>query len=212
VSNEVDGNLVKAAERLARENGVRLDLRQHMWQTIDKDIAGGASFDALLCLGNSLCLVPDNETRRVILTNFYNLIAPGGIMLIDERNYELFQNRRDAIREDPNAFPFLLSDPMYKGTDVRGAPVHISGESVAWRLFNRGEIDGDITWDSIAENFVGDKELHMHSFKRGEMRKLLEDVGFATIDCYVDLKPVVGIPTTSDLADAAFITYIAHKL
>ena len=49
-------------------------------------------FDAVLCLGNSFSHLPDFEggllNQKVALTNFWSMIKPGGILLIDHRNFD----------------------------------------------------------------------------------------------------------------------------
>ena len=51
-----------------------------------------AQFDAVLCLGNSFAHLPDFEGdlqhQRQALRNFKALLKPGGILVIDHRNYD----------------------------------------------------------------------------------------------------------------------------
>jgi len=52
----------------------------------------GAKFDAVMCLGNSFAHLPDFEgdllNQRRALRNFKELLKPGGILVIDHRNYD----------------------------------------------------------------------------------------------------------------------------
>jgi len=54
--------------------------------------SGDSKFDAVLCLGNSFAHLPDFEgdlqNQRKALRNFRALIKPGGILVIDHRNYD----------------------------------------------------------------------------------------------------------------------------
>ena len=49
-------------------------------------------FDALICMGNSFAHLPDfdgNQTGHyTAIQNFYNFLRPGGILIIDHRNYD----------------------------------------------------------------------------------------------------------------------------
>ena len=45
-------------------------------------------FDAVLCLGSSLCHIFDREQRIEVLRRFRGLLKPGGMLLIDQRNFE----------------------------------------------------------------------------------------------------------------------------
>ena len=56
-----------------------------------EDVQAGALFDAVLCLGNSLSALPDfdgglSKQRRAV-RNLWSLVRPGGLLVIDHRNY-----------------------------------------------------------------------------------------------------------------------------
>lgn len=62
------------------------------WLTLPEDIEGIGSFDAVVCLGNSFAHMPDisgdgSEHKRAI-ENFAAMVKPGGILVIDHRNYD----------------------------------------------------------------------------------------------------------------------------
>ena len=52
----------------------------------------GSGFDAIICMGNSFAHLPDfsgdQHDQRIAITNFYDLLKPGGILVIDHRNYD----------------------------------------------------------------------------------------------------------------------------
>jgi glycine/sarcosine N-methyltransferase len=45
-------------------------------------------FDAVICLGNSLPHLLSNKDLKKTLQNIYNLLNPGGILIIQNRNYD----------------------------------------------------------------------------------------------------------------------------
>ena len=49
-------------------------------------------YDALICIGNSFCCLPDFEgglkTPKKALSNFNDLLKPGGVLILDHRNYD----------------------------------------------------------------------------------------------------------------------------
>lgn len=67
------------------------------WLTLEddvrrmEDVQAGALFDAVLCLGNSLSALPDFEgglsKQRRAVRNLWSLVRPGGLLVIDHRNY-----------------------------------------------------------------------------------------------------------------------------
>ena len=67
------------------------------WLTLKEDLADlsintGEGYDAVICLGNSFAHLPDfnrdGKVHSLALQNFESLVKPGGILLIDHRNYD----------------------------------------------------------------------------------------------------------------------------
>ncbi|MEE6509147.1 hypothetical protein FKM82_024600, partial [Ascaphus truei] len=63
------------------------------WLSLDRDInRPGTGFDAVICLGNSFAHLPDfkgdQSDHRLALTNIAGMVRPGGIFIIDHRNYD----------------------------------------------------------------------------------------------------------------------------
>ncbi|XP_004624192.1 glycine N-methyltransferase [Octodon degus] len=64
------------------------------WMTLDKDICrpDGGGFDAVICLGNSFAHLPDckgdQSEHRLALRNIASMVRPGGLLVIDHRNYD----------------------------------------------------------------------------------------------------------------------------
>ncbi|XP_067131365.1 glycine N-methyltransferase [Centruroides vittatus] len=63
------------------------------WLTLPDDILKpGKGFDAVICLGNSFAHLQDFEgnqsKQKKAIENFYEMIKPGGYLLIDHRNYD----------------------------------------------------------------------------------------------------------------------------
>ncbi|KAM5126368.1 glycine N-methyltransferase, partial [Mantella aurantiaca] len=67
------------------------------WLTLDRDISPpGSGFDAVICLGNSFAHLPDfkgdQSDQRLALHNISGMVRPGGILIIDHRNYDYILN------------------------------------------------------------------------------------------------------------------------
>ncbi|MFK3969191.1 class I SAM-dependent methyltransferase [Pseudomonas sp. NPDC087358] len=56
------------------------------WRDLDPRQLG--TFDAVLCLGSSLCHVFDERERIEVLKRFRSLLRPGGLLLLDQRNFQ----------------------------------------------------------------------------------------------------------------------------
>ncbi len=56
------------------------------WLDLDPRKLG--TFDAVLCLGSSLCHVFDEDERIAVLRRFHSLLRPGGVLVVDQRNFQ----------------------------------------------------------------------------------------------------------------------------
>ncbi len=74
---------------------------------------GGQSFDALLCLGNSLPHLLSLSDLDAALVDFAACLRPGGLLLVQNRNFDLVLAQRQrwlepqSHREDGNEWVFL---------------------------------------------------------------------------------------------------------
>jgi len=83
-------------ERWNRRNEPAFDkweIEEANWLTLPEDIhKPGSGFDAVICLGNSFAHLPDStgDLRDIkkALRNFFEMLKPGGILIIDHRNYD----------------------------------------------------------------------------------------------------------------------------
>ena len=68
------------------------------WLTLPQDLRRidglpKAGFDVVLCLGNSFAHLPDfdgtKRKQRLTLSNLFLMVKPGGILVVDHRNYDV---------------------------------------------------------------------------------------------------------------------------
>ena len=91
------------------------------WLTLPEDIPKpGPGYDAIVCLGNSFAHLPDfdgkQENHRLALRNFASMLKPGGILIIDHRNYDAIidtgrapvQNIYYVVRLGVGCFFFIM--------------------------------------------------------------------------------------------------------
>lgn len=57
-------------------------------------------FDAVMCLGNSFSHLPDvhkdGQTHVRAIRNFWEMVKPGGYLVIDHRNYDYILDKGDT--------------------------------------------------------------------------------------------------------------------
>lgn len=99
VSSDASDKMLKYAlkERWNRRKEAAFDnwiIEEANWLTLYDDIESvvGDGFDAVICLGNSFAHMMDSfgdqREQKQAIKNFEKCLKPGGILLIDHRNYD----------------------------------------------------------------------------------------------------------------------------
>jgi SAM-dependent methyltransferase len=212
-SNEVDQRLELRARQFAEERGVAIELRSAPWEELS--LAGNPKFDVVLVLGNSLCLVPSPDRRHRALAAFYEILRPGGVLLIDERNYEFMRRNRDRILTDPlNEWVKSIQDVIYPGRSLVGFPSAVDDSKVEWSFAsNTPEVANSVELCERAREF---HPLDLYAFQHGELYRELANEGFADTVVYGDLSrlgdgSVDGMPSYDTTEGSAFLTYVTRK-
>ncbi len=155
--------MVEKTTANAREHGVELhELRCVDWLNL-KDEFGECAFDAVICLGNAFTHLFEHEARRDMLAAVYAVLKPGGIVIIDHRNY-------DSILDQGYSSKHRY---YYTGNNVEVRPVQISRTMVKFQYaFDGGETH----------------HLTLYPLKQNYVSHLFEDAGFLDVTRYGDFE------------------------
>jgi SAM-dependent methyltransferase len=214
ISNEVDPRLRRAARDFANKRSVNIELRGQRWEELT--LAGNPRFNAVLVLGNSLCLVPAKARRLRALNAFYRVLRPGGTLLIDERNFEFMRLHAAEIVNDPYRH-WLMNrhDVMYPSRSVLGFPRAIDGTSVTWAFCdNAPQVT---TGEDMLERAARYEGLILSAFSHGELFSDLRACGFEVVGLYGDLEPIyqdpagIEMPSYGAVANCDFLSYVAIR-
>lgn len=147
----------------ARAHGVTLfDARVADWLELHK-VFGDNAFDAVICLGNAFTHLQEHEARRDALASIYQVLKPGGIVMIDHRNY-------DSILDQGYNSKHKY---YYTGDNVDVRPIRISRTMVKFEYsFPNGE----------------KHHLQLYPLKQNYMTHLLEDAGFMDVTRFGDFE------------------------
>lgn len=185
-SNEIDDAFKEKAIQNAKKSGFEIKPTNLDWRGLSKSYPQN-SFDSIICLGNSLTCVFGRENQVQNLKQFYSLLKPGGVLLIDERNYQRILDNRDAA--------------------LKGE-LHSSGKYLYTGINNVRAGFLSITDDGILVQYAhknGKKAYYYgHPFKKGEMLELLKEAGFSNIEQYSDYEP-------GENPEADFYQYVCIK-
>jgi glycine/sarcosine/dimethylglycine N-methyltransferase len=156
-------SMIEQTRENAKANGIELaDVRVVEWQKLAKSF-GPDSFDALVCLGNAFTHLFDHEARREALAAMFSVLRPGGLLLLDHRNY-------DRILEQGYSSKHKF---YYTGDGVDVEPIEVSRTLVHFEY-----------------RFGEDTKHHLRLYplKQSYMDFLLEDAGFVDTLTYGDFE------------------------
>jgi glycine/sarcosine N-methyltransferase len=195
VSNEIEHKFASFAREVAETSGVKLKLKRYDWRHFEH-MAQASSFDVVLAFGNSLSCLEAEVDVRAVLARFCHLLRPGGLLIVDERNYPAMAAKREEMtRPDfriPPTFP-------YCGTSIQARPIDVP---------DRLGVDGDLLTLEYDQSSDGEKvgTFKVLPFAEGQLRGLLEDTGFVDIEALYNLRDPNG-----SAESAAFVTYCARR-
>ena len=178
ISNEIDLEMKLVAISEASKRYVSIELTSYDWTKPFPSLMHG-KFDTVTCLGNSLTCILNPDKRFEAVENFKKLLALGGVLMIDERNYPRIL-KGDFSHN---------GEYVYCGTDkVACKPVQVSDELVVMEYEHL----------KTSERAY----IELYPFKKGEMISLLREAGFQHIEVYKDYKQI-------NCGDVEFYTHVA---
>lgn len=104
------------------------------WLTLVDDLEGidkpKGGYDAVICLGNSFAHLPDFSgkliNQRVALENFYAMVKPGGILVVDHRNYDAILNSGSVPAKNVYYNSEFITDMKCSNLYVNGRPTMVT--------------------------------------------------------------------------------------
>jgi len=162
-ASDGSANMIGKTKENAEAHGVELhDVVHANWLELHKKL-GENSFDAVLCLGNSFTHLFEHEARRDALEAMYKVVKPGGMVIIDHRNYDSMLDHGYSTKHKY----------YYTGKGIDARPIELN-RYVA--LFEYTFPDGS--------KF----HLKMYPLRADYVSHLLEDAGFINVDRYGDFQ------------------------
>lgn len=170
--------LAKARENAAARGAEFVDARVADWLTLDETL-GQERFDALVCLGNSFTHLFDHEARRDALHAMFRVLRPGGMIVIDQRNYDTML---DEGYSSKHAY-------CYTGDGVDVGPVELHRRLAR---FQYAFADGATF------------QLRMYPLRQDYLTHLLEDAGFVNVERFGDLRRPYALSEVDFIQQVAF--------
>ena len=169
--NEIDIEFFRLTVAEEKTKGLQFDATRHYWQELSKYFAAG-TFDGIVNDGNSLSCEENEGNRFRALEEFNKLLPPGGMLIIDQRNFEYILRERKAILSGDFHYSGKF---IYCGDSVHGRPIEISNRMTQWEYFADGKPERGY--------------LAMYPLKNGELPGLLFEANFSQVKMFSDFKP-----------------------
>lgn len=159
----VDGSpeMVARTRRNAARHGLTFPVVEADWRTLRRHLDG--RYDAVVCLGSSFPHLFHEADRRAVLAEFREALNPGGILIVDHRNFDSI--RRHRYRSSGNYY--------YCGT---GASVSVARVDDRLCRFRYEFGDGDV------------HHLEVYPILSAELSGLLVDSGFDSVRDFGDFR------------------------
>jgi len=176
------------------------------WLTLPDDIyKPGDGYDAVLCLGNSFAHLPDfdgdQSKIKLAIRNFYEMIKPGGMLLIDHRNYDYILDSGQTPANN-----IYYNSKHIK--DIQTSVLYMNGSARVVTLDYMMEIkDLESQFDHTDSEFtkkgrysqleINQFRLSYYPHRLSSFMQLLRDVfgSDATYEVYGDFQPLDKVPT-----------------
>lgn len=154
-------NMLAKAFNNAKSQGLILRTIHADWRWLNRDVHN--KYDAIICLGNSFTHLFSENDRRKALAEFYSALRHDGILILDQRNYDVILDQGFKTKHTY----------YYAGENVKAEPDIIQDNLVR---FSYEFPDG------------GKYHLKFFPLRKEYTTKLMKEVGFQKVTTYGDFK------------------------
>lgn len=165
---DLSEKMITQARFNAAQAGVTVDFRPAGFGALQAAFADVLPMDALLCLGNSLPHVLTRQELHTTLADFAACLRPGGLLLIQNRNFDAVLRQRQRWMEPQ----------MYTEGDA---------EWVFLRFYDF-EADGTLTFNLLTLHRAGGKPWNqqinttrLYPWQQAELEAALLEAGFTSL-------------------------------
>ncbi|MFD1833402.1 class I SAM-dependent methyltransferase [Streptomyces desertarenae] len=156
-----------SAEMIARtrlnatRHGLSFPTVQADWRRLRESVEG--RYDAIVCLGSSFPHLFAEEDRRAVLAEFHEALNPGGMLIVDHRNFDSI--RRHRYQSSGNYY--------YCGNEASVSVAHVDDRLCRFRYdFPDG----------------GVHHLEVYPILTAELSSLLAEAGFESLQRFGDFR------------------------
>ena len=185
--------MVDKARQNARDAGVRARFEIAGFGELKSRVGG--LYDAVTCIGNSLPHLLDDGSLRACLADFAALLVPGGILVIQNRNYDRLLRERQRFMPPVSRMEGEGETLFLRITEYPPAGA-AEDEAIDFTLLTLRKQSG--AWSLHAQN------TPLRAMRRLKLESELRQAGFASVRTYGSYAFAdFDAPGSSDLVIAA---------
>ena len=154
-------NMLTKAFKNAEKRDIILRTIHCDWRELTQNVH--ETYDAVICLGNSFTHLFEEGDRRKVLAEFYSALKPDGVLILDQRNYDVMLDKGYTNKHKY----------YYVGDNVEANPESINDDLVRFRY-------------KFPNNSV--HHLNMFPLRKEYTQSLLKQAGFQKVQTYGDFQ------------------------
>lgn len=208
VSTDASDKMLKYAlkDRWNRRKEAAFDkwvIEEANWLSLADDLMDlpekpSEGFDAVVCLGNSFAHLPDFDgdlrNQKLAFKNFKDMLKPGGILVIDHRNYDEILETGTVPAKNIYYNSNFITDMKVSNLYVNGRPTLTTLDYVMdISMMDKYEDQGINKWNRIQPQDVGVHKFRLSYYPHrvSEFSKTLKEIfgDDAKHTIYGDFKP-----------------------
>ncbi len=183
---DLSAGMIEGARENAIQAGVNVTFKAAGFGELEAAYSGSDlfPFDALLCLGNSLPHLLSEEDLNAALRDFAACLRPGGMLLVQNRNFDAVLARRERWME-PQSYREGNAEWIF----LRFYDYHPDG-LIQFNVITLHRM-ADADWQQEVSS------TYLRPLCREELTAALQKAGFTGLSCYGDMTGSQFDPETS---------------
>jgi SAM-dependent methyltransferase len=169
VGTDLSVEMIKNAKANARRSNSKVRFARAGFGQLGSELGG--HYDAVTCLGNSLPHLLTKDDLKMALHDIHSVLAPGGIFVTQNRNY-------DKVWSERNRFMPLEAASVGEKEHLFLRILDFYQDTIGFNIVT-------LTKDEGKWSYVVRSTMHRPIFQ-GELEALLREVGFTETFCYGD--------------------------
>jgi glycine/sarcosine N-methyltransferase len=182
---DLSTKMIERARENAAAAGQQVEFKAAGFGELARAFAPTPGFDALLCLGNSIPHLLTRDSLRAALADFAANLRPGGVLLVQNRNFDAALQQR-ARWIEPQAHQEGSAEWVF----LRMVD-YLADDRIQFNILTLKREDPQAAWQQSVQSTL------LYPWRQIELIAQLRQAGFNQIHSYGDMQGTAFDPTAS---------------